>query len=156
MTVAEIVEMLRARHPTRHGEWVFLTEVRTGTGWDPGLGERYFDAFAMNLWPSKAFCRVGYEIKVQRSDWLRELRDPLKGVQGRLLCHQFWYALGPGVLEPEDWRQLGDSRKLGLLVVEDGRLVEKQRPRPDRMPWPMPEGFVASLLRNAAKLPEVL
>lgn len=156
MNARDVTTLLATRHPAP--AWVFLTEVRTQTGWLGGknaaAGERYLDAFAMHLWPSKGYRRVAYEVKVSRSDWLQELADSGKNAQALLLAHEFWFALGPGVFRDEDWpKHFHRLRGCGILLVnEAGEFDEVQRPSKGE-PWPMPEAFIASLLRNAARLP---
>ncbi len=167
----DIYLALRARHP--EPDWVFLPQVRTRTGYSRTSGtdmdsERYLDAFAMCCLPAKGFRRVGYEIKVARSDWLREIEDPRKRAQGYFLSHEFWYAVAPGVVKlPDDLygslfsqgESPARSRKVarrasgildgcGILEVRpDGEMVELHRASA-RTAWPMPETFVASLMRS--------
>jgi hypothetical protein len=74
---SDVLRALEARHwdaswngsPAR---WVFVAEVQERTG-VYGDAQR-FDAVAVGLVPSVKYARVIYEIKVSRSDWLRELR----------------------------------------------------------------------------------
>lgn len=76
VTTEQVLRALAARHPMDGwkgpGRWVFAREVNEATGlW--GQGQR-FDAVAIGLVPSVKYARVVYEVKVSRSDWLRELR----------------------------------------------------------------------------------
>ncbi len=159
MDAREIYIALRARHPAP--EWVYLPQVRTKTGYSRTSGtdmdsERYLDAFAIHCHPSHGFRRVGYEIKVSRSDWLRELEDPRKRAQGYFLTHQFYYAFAPGVYKPGDgsvvtvrgkhWHDPLDG--CGVLVVQEGGTITEERHATRREAWPMPDTFVASLLRS--------
>jgi hypothetical protein len=88
MTASEVLDAIAKRHRmdgwNGPGRWVFCREVNEATGlW--GQGQR-FDAVAVGLVPSVNYARVIYEVKVSRSDWLRELR-PLTEVvdlRGRL------------------------------------------------------------------------
>lgn len=73
METRQIIELLRHKYPT--SEWDTFVELRDGTG---SYGRRYIDFFAFNLWPSKKFWKVAYEIKVLRSDFTKELNDPTK------------------------------------------------------------------------------
>src|SRR6516162_2719124 len=70
----EIVE--RAMHPSA-AEWLFLRELRVGTGRQNGGAQR-LDAFALNTLPHMAMKRVCYEVKTSRADFLSELKRPLK------------------------------------------------------------------------------
>ena len=58
-------------------EWLFLRELRVGTGRRPGNAQR-LDAFALNSLPHTGMKRVCYEIKTSRTDFLLELKHPLK------------------------------------------------------------------------------
>jgi hypothetical protein len=46
-----------------------------------------------------AYPRVGYEIKVSRSDMRSELLKPSKRAYGRMFCHEFWFAVPQGLLK---------------------------------------------------------
>jgi len=157
---SDIFAALASRHPAP--EWAYLPQVRTRTGYSRTFGsdldsERYLDAFAMNCYRGKGYRRVGYEIKVSRSDWLRELEDPRKRAQGYFLCHEFWFALAPGVYKPDDEWSLQTPRRLRLEnpldgcgvieVAEDGAL-KIVRKAVSHDAWPMPDTFVASLMRS--------
>lgn len=63
-------------HASR-SEWLFLRELRVGTGRRNGNVQR-LDAFALNSLPHTAMKRVCYEVKVSRADFLAELKHPLK------------------------------------------------------------------------------
>jgi hypothetical protein len=83
-TTDDVLGAIARRHPMDGwkgpGRWVFCREVNEATGlW--GQGQR-FDAVAVGLVPSVKYARVIYEVKVSRSDWLRELR-PLVDVGDR-------------------------------------------------------------------------
>jgi len=70
----EIVE--HAMHPSAT-EWLFLRELRVGTGRQNGGAQR-LDAFALNTLPHMAMKCVCYEVKTSRADLLSELKHPLK------------------------------------------------------------------------------
>lgn len=63
-------------------EWVLAAEVT--------LGNRRMDALAMNQWASRGRLLAGFEIKVSRSDWLRELKDFQKAEHAFMECDQFY------------------------------------------------------------------
>lgn len=74
---SDVLDVLAKRHDEggwneRPGRWVFLRETQAATG-SYGQSQR-FDALAIGLVPSVKYARVVYEVKVSRSDWLRELR----------------------------------------------------------------------------------
>lgn len=152
LTVKQICEALQRRHEPR--SWIFVTEVPTITGasqpskrWDRLGGERRIDAFAMALWPSLDYKRVAYEIKTQRADWLRELKDPLKRVQAYTLSDEFYFVFGPDVFNDDDWKEVMHER-CGIIEVGLDEKAKILRHARKGKAWPMPEEFMASLLRR--------
>jgi hypothetical protein len=83
----EIVE--RAMHPSV-SEWLFLRELRIGTGRQNGGAQR-LDAFALNTLPHLAMKRVCYEVKTSRADFLSELKRPLKRRMGMRYSNEFYF-----------------------------------------------------------------
>lgn len=86
----------------------------------------------------------GHEVKVSRSDWLAELRDPTKAEAWARHCHHWWLVAPREVVRddlPAGW---------GLLVPWRGSLrVAVQATRRD--PEPMPVTMLAALARAVAK-----
>lgn len=124
-------------------EWATFFEVRDDAGFRARTSA---DAVAMNTWVSRGLCVHGVEIKVSRSDWLRELRKPEKSGPVQKFCDRWWVAIAdetivkPGEL-PETW---------GLLVLRGGALVQvREAPKLDAAP--LDRGFVAMLLRCATR-----
>lgn len=82
LTTRQVLDAIAKRHDMsgfggRPGRWVFCVEVQSGTG---SYGDvQRFDAIAVGLVPSVKYARVIYEVKVSRSDWLRELK-PISAV----------------------------------------------------------------------------
>lgn len=77
ITASDVLDVLAKRHDESGingmpGRWVFLREVSAQTGqWGE---QQRFDALAVGLVPSVHYARIVYEVKVSRSDWLRELK----------------------------------------------------------------------------------
>jgi hypothetical protein len=86
-SLVEIVE--RAMHPSA-SEWLFLRELRVGTGRQNGGAQR-LDAFALNTLPHTAMRRVCYEVKTSRADFLSELKRPLKRRIGMRYSNEFYF-----------------------------------------------------------------
>lgn len=117
-------------------------EVNEGTG---GTGGRIADAIAFHLWPSKDYKMIGFEIKVSRSDWLNEMKQPDKSMALSQFCDE-WYLVAPkGVLGidelPKTW---------GYMEANDKRLTTKIR-APKREAVAPDKPFMASLLRSMVK-----
>jgi hypothetical protein len=83
----EIVE--RAMHSAA-SEWLFLRELRVGTGRQNGGAQR-LDALALNSLPHMAMKRVCYEVKTSRADFLSELKHPLKRRIGMRYSNEFYF-----------------------------------------------------------------
>lgn len=118
----------------------------------PGFARRRCDYIAVDSyqitdgdWTAPKYAVHGHEIKVSRSDWLAELRDPSKAEAFRRYCTHWWLVVSDkGIVRddlPDGW---------GLLVVQGERLVRKAWPtviEPD--PWP--RELTAAMLRAATK-----
>src|SRR3546814_12197781 len=58
--------------------WAYAEHVKSETGFAIHKKLRVADAIAIDCWTSKGQEIHGHEVKVSRSDWLAELRDPDK------------------------------------------------------------------------------
>lgn len=142
MMAQELVARLRERYSG--AEWAFFEELRGGTAFSR---ESRCDALAMNLWPSRGMEMHGHEVKVDRRDWLKELKAPAKSEQIQQFCDRWWVVVPdrdlvqPGELPPT-WGLLVADRGHKLLVVTEAPKLSTRAP--DR-------AFVAALLRRSAK-----
>lgn len=124
--------------------YAFFEEVKNQTGYSK-RSERYADALALSLWPSRGIHMLGFEIKVSRADWKRELDDPAKAAEFSKYCVG-WYVVAPeGIVE-----RLELPRTWGLIEVpEKGRKRLMTRVEaPPLTPQPWDQSFVAALLRR--------
>ena len=140
-TAAEMINLLREKYPP--AAYAFLTEVGNSTGFGC---RRHCDALVMSLWPSRGLEIIGIEVKVRRSDWLKELSLPEKAEEIARYCDRWYLAVGDenivqeGEL-PKSWglivpKSPGDS----LRVKTEAKLTEPE-PQPDR-------NFLAAILRQ--------
>lgn len=167
LTEADVLAALRSRYTESYGNgerWAFATHVRCSAGFGQGGLIRTADAVAMDLWPSKGLAIHGHEVKVSRSDWLTELKQPEKSEAVRRYCDRWWLVVAdrsivkPGEL-PSGW---------GLMVISERRFSRWNRERhgydvgieryarvvtaaPRLQPEPISRDFVAPLLRAAVK-----
>lgn len=132
---------LRARFAAP--EWALLFEVRNGTGFSRSQ-VRTADAIAMGLWPSHGLELHGFEIKVSRSDWLRERKDPAKAEEIAKYCDRWSLVIGaPEIVQPGEL-----PPAWGLFVLRNGKLrCEKEAAKLE--PKPLDRLLLASLLRRA-------
>lgn len=138
-TEARVADLLMRRYPGP--AYAFLTQVRNTTG--HAKKETYADAVAMSCYPSRGLVIHGFEIKVARQDWLKELAHPSKSEPIMRHCDYWWIVAPEGVVEesevPETW---------GYQVAA-GRRLRDVKKAPKLSPGELTRGFVASLLRNA-------
>lgn len=135
----ELVQRMRAHFSAP--EYALFLEVMATTGFG---ANRRTDAVAISLYPSRGLMVHGFELKVSRADWLREVKDTSKAEEIFGFCDHWWLVVGDASIVkdgelPEPW---------GLIVPRgDGLYVKKKAPKLE--PKPLTRGFVAALARRA-------
>lgn len=119
--------------------WAMLEEVANGTG---ARARRRADAVAISCYPSRGLEIHGVEIKVARSDWLRELKAPNKSEPVQKYCDRWWVAAPKGVVDVEEL-----PPTWGLLELRKGGKLNAKRQAPQLDPEPLDRGFLAALAR---------
>jgi hypothetical protein len=107
----QIESIVRGMH--EFGKFLWLRQLRGGTGWGPD-GDRTMDLWGIH--DGKPWERVCIEIKVIRSDFRRDVADPIKQRRGRLVTNQFYYAAPPGTIPKNElpiWA--------GLIEIDETR-----------------------------------
>lgn len=146
ITAADIVNRLHTRYP--EPKWECGAEVGDSTGFGK---RRALDFLALNTWPSAGFHSVGVEVKVARSDWLRELGAPEKRAEFELSLQEFWVAVPPGVVKVEEL-----PTGMGLLeAIKGGKLRAKVRAKFHRDRRPDEHMWLAILRANGNRRREV-
>lgn len=148
MTERQMLDLLHARYGQKSyngaveaERYVRAEHVRASAGFD----RRTADFIAYDTWESSKFAVHGVEVKVSRSDWLRELKDPAKAGPFMAWCSHWWLAVPdramvkPGEL-PDGWGLLAGRTLLRAAVSAPRRDVA-----------PIPPGSIAALLRAAVK-----
>lgn len=138
VTTREIRLALRERY--QQPEWALQEEVANGTGL---TGRTYADAVAMHMYPSRGNELVGFEIKISRQDWLKELKKPDKSQWVQQYCDR-WFVVAPkGMIQKEEvpitW---------GLMEFHEGKLTIK-RGAPDLPAKDINRPFMAAMLRKS-------
>lgn len=160
MNAHDVLKGLRKRHISQRGrlgdEWAFFPELRVGTGYaayrDKKKGknvEQRMDAWAMNLYPSKKYHRICYEIKVSRSDFMHEIKNPDKRKQGLELSNQFYFVTPPGLVKKEEI-----PLECGLIEVKEDGSSKVIVQAPMRECAPPPIHLVMSIMRRAMEYEE--
>lgn len=124
-------------------EYALFFEVGDATG---GRARRWADAVAMGLWPSRGLTLSGFEIKVARNDWVKEMKSPAKAEAIAQYCSQWWMVTSPGIIRegelPELWGHF-ELHANGLRVIKQAPMTEAA---------PITPHFLAALLRRASEL----
>lgn len=138
--IESIFDLLRKRYEPP--AWAFLEEVRNGTGYS--RGPRTADALAMSLWPSRGLHLHGFEVKVDRGDWLKELREPSKAEEIARFCH-FWHL----VIDDQKIVQNGEVPATWGLLVRDGKKLKCEREATlNKDALPPTHAFLGAILRK--------
>jgi hypothetical protein len=102
-----------------------------------------------DLVPSSGHVVHGFEVKVSRSDWLTELKDPEKAEAFKPYCDHWWLVTPTADIVrgdlPEGWGHLVTSTREGGSFLR----IRKSAPRLAREP--MPFEMTAAWLRATAK-----
>lgn len=123
MKTKDVIDALKNNYKPLGEQWAFIEELRAGTGYKTSeMGrnpERSFDAFVINLYPSKKFERIIYEVKVSRSDFLREIKNPQKRQEALLMSNKYYFATPEGLVSADEI-----PKECGLVEVKeiDGEL----------------------------------
>lgn len=97
----DIKEFLGQHYGTEPFRWVYFSELRPGTGQGHDV-EKYIDGWAMACAQSQNWEKHAYEIKVSRSDWLSELKKPLKRRMGMMLSNEFYFIAPKGIIKMDE------------------------------------------------------
>lgn len=135
----ELFEMIERRF--RSPEWAVLPGVSNATG---SRIQRRCDALAMNLWPSRGLEIHGFEIKVSRADFLRELKDPEKAEKIARYCDRWWLVVGGTDIVKD-----GELPPAWGLLVARGDSLRLKKDAPQLSPAEMSRSFLAAMLRTA-------
>lgn len=150
MTSNELHEALRNTYPAPN--FMYLKEVRDATGFD---GHRTADAIAIGMYRSCGKLIHGFEIKVSRADWLKELKDASKAESLMRYTHR-WALITPdtSIVQPGElpsswgWGVWNQTRKNALPKIK--WIVQP----PELRPLPMSMVFFTAMLYAATKILE--
>lgn len=134
--------------------YAFIPEFRASTGY--GIETRA-DAIAMSLWKSNkdGLEITGFELKVSRSDWLREINimNQDKATPIKRFCDR-WYVVASDSKIVKYVDELPDG--WGLIFAEDdgngGKRLHTMVGAKKLTPDPYERHFVASLMRRATRV----
>lgn len=144
MKTADVKAALRTRFVAP--EWAIFFEVGDSTG---GAHRRWADAVAMNMWPSRGMEVHGFEIKVSRSDWLRELKNPAKSASVQQYCDRWWIVAPKGIINPGEL-----PPTWGHYEVSESGALRQVVAAPKLDAIPITNKFMAAMLRRAGVVDE--
>ena len=107
-------------------EWMFLRELRVGTGHRGEVLQR-LDAFALNCLPHNGMRRICYEIKISRADFSAELKKPLKKKVGMRYSNEFYFVAPGGLLAAEEIPVACGLVEIGKASFEDWKTLIKRQ-----------------------------
>jgi hypothetical protein len=146
MRTHEVNAALRARFCAP--EWSIFFEVGDSTG---AQQRRWADAVAMNMYPSRGLEIHGFEVKVSRSDWLKELKTPDKSGPVQQYCDRWWIVCPAGIIKdgelPPTW---------GHYEVSEAGKIRQVVAAPKLEAAPVTRGFVASMMRRTGEVDDAL
>ncbi len=151
-TEAMLLDRLRARYGRLYANGahqvlrhIGASHVRYGPLWPSCIA----DFLALDTWGNigpehQRHPLLGFEVKISRSDYLREIRDPSKSAPFRAVCRE-WYIVASekSIIRddlPDGW---------GLMVPRGDGLVCVRRSALNPAPEPMPRGLIAGFMRAA-------
>lgn len=142
LTENDIIDLLENRFCPP--AWAFLPQVRNGTGYLRTT--RTADAIAMGLWPSRGLYLNGFEIKVRRSDWFAELKNPEKAEEIASFCDYWW------IVAPKDMVRVDELPSLWGLMIPHGtttKIIKEAKPLKAK---PIDKLFLAAILRRTQEV----
>jgi hypothetical protein len=144
-TSTQLVKLVRNKYkspPNSFERAVILEEVPNGTG---GHQSRWIDVAVFETWPSKGLSRSAFEIKVSRSDFVNELRQPEKHQWCKECFHYFWFVAPKDVIKEEELpTNAGWMYPAGERLCVKRHAVRNDTPRLD-------DKLLAAFMRAAGK-----
>jgi hypothetical protein len=133
------MDLIEKKYPLPY--WSFIREFRNDTGFN---ANRFADALAVGLYGSRGQHIVGFELKISRADWLRELKQPEKAEAIARFC-DYWNV----VITDEQIVDLAEFPPNWGLLLASGKRVKVLKPAPALTAQPMPRDFMAAIVKQA-------
>lgn len=162
-TERQMLDYLHQRYaqtnPGNGPRYACAEHVKNQAGFD---ARRCADFIAVDCWPTGGIELHGHEVKVSRSDWLHELKDPTKAEAFTRYMDRWWLVVPdasivkPGEL-PDGWGLLTLNRfttQGAWPNYHERRVGYRLRANvqaPRLTPEPLPREMLATLMRSTAK-----
>jgi hypothetical protein len=161
-TERDMLDHLHQRYsqtnPGNGPRWAVAEHVKNAAGFFAG---RCADFIAVDCWPTGGIELHGHEVKVGRSDWLHELKQPDKAEAFKRYMDRWWLVVPDAKIVkadelPEGWGLLTLSKFTDRWPAPGvrSRSVQRLRARiqaPRLTPEPLPRDMLATLMRSTAK-----
>lgn len=143
MIVNTLEKALRTKYSLP--EFALETEITLAAGGK----ERRIDVLVMGLWPSTGQKLFGFELKVDRRDFLREIADHTKAEGWMQVVDAFYFVTTPGVV------QAGEiPAGCGHLELRGEKLMTKAYPIHKGTQQPIPRSVTARMIARMAEANE--
>ena len=141
----DVLYALRNKYDDTGWSYAFLEQVGNGTG---ASCNRWADALAVQLWESRGLEIMGFEIKVSRQDWIKELKHPEKADAIAKYCHKWYLVVGD-----ENIVQFGElPTTWGLMVPHTKKTLKIVKPAViNKNSKPVDLSFLCAILRRAVE-----
>jgi hypothetical protein len=168
LTSGFLLDIVEASLHRSTSEWIFLRELRVGTGFHGNAAQR-MDAYALNTLPHTSLRRVCHEVKTSRADFLCEMKQPLKRRIGLRYSNEFYFVTPAGLLNTSEVPiecglvEIGDfaQDERSIVHAQSGTFIHFDHTHGTYCratvpaPWRETPGptwqFVAGMLRNQQK-----
>ena len=148
-TERSVLDALALRYGRQNGNgprYAFGEHVKSEAGF---WAQRSADLIAIDLWPSSGCAMHGHEVKVSRSDWLRELKDPTKAEAFRPYMDFWWLVVSDLHIVRDDM-----PAGWGLIVAYPDGTTRITKRAARITPLPMTRSMQAAFARAVAKTAE--
>ena len=125
VTADRLLDILQRALHANQSEWLFLRELRLGTGRRNSSAQR-LDALALNCFPHQLMKRVCYEVKTSRADYLCELKHPLKRRIGMRYSNEFFFVVPGRMLELAEVPAECGLIEAGVTTFEEWKILMKR------------------------------
>lgn len=162
-TERQMLDLLHRRYsqtnPGNGPRYACAEHVKDGAGFSH---RRVADFIAVDCWPTGGIELHGHEVKVSRSDWLHELKQPEKAEAFKRYMDRWWLVVPDAKIVkdgelPEGWGLLVLSRRShqGSWPNYHERRIEEclraKIPAAPLNPEPLPREMLATLMRSAVR-----
>lgn len=133
-------QVLRAEFPA--AEYVLIQEVSDASGHNRS---RSLDFMLINLWNSRGLAVTGIELKSNRGDWLKELKNPAKQEKHFKHCDYFYL-----LTDKDDVARIEEIPANWGWYHKKGNRLKTMKAAPKLISEPIGRSLMCAMLRRAA------